>query len=287
MKILYAFLLMATCAMAAMNPASLVTYTVPGEVKSPCLNVTAEQLRAIKSENQLQTYGTLKAIVIRPETNKRTMLPSALITKQGLTGDKGARPDFAYPHLVAVALMRADVSGVLGGAHVPGDNLHVDGMTLDTQRLHPGDLIAISEPDNKQKIKASFLMTDIPHTACFRLKARVGEKAFRFINGMGEFEEAENMLTSHDGQPLNGPQQRLRGIFLTVLEEGIPSVDDLVFIITGQEKDEYIAKRGLSEFCKKALAESLVAKESFRGKEETIRKAHRNAYLREKNATTK
>lgn len=288
MNKLYA-LLFAPCMILAMdpaNPAQLLTFTVPGEVKSPGLNITTEQLRAIKSERQLQNCGILKSIVIRPETNKRTMLPSALITKQGLVGDKGCPANFAYSHLVALSLMRSDVSDALGGAHIPGDNLHVDGISLSTETLHPGDLIIITEPHDKQKIKVSGLMTEIPHTACARLEARVGTKAFRFINGMGEFEDEENKLKSQDGQPLNGPQQRLRGVFLTVLEEGIPSLGDLVFIITGQQKDEYIAKLGLSEFCKKALEESIIAKESFRVKEEMKQKSHRNAYLREKAAAT-
>ncbi len=286
MNKLYA-LLFAPCMIIAMdpvNPAQLLTFTVPGEVKSTGLNITTEQLRAIKSERQLQNCGILKSIVIRPETNKRTMHPSALITKQGLLGDKGCPADFAYPHLVAISLMRSDVSDVLGGAHVPGDNLHVDGMSLSTETLHPGDLIIITEPNDKQKIKVSGLMTEIPHTACARLEARVGTKAFRFINGMGEFEDEENKLRSHDGQPLDGPQQRLRGVFLTLLEEGIPSVGDFVRILTGQKKDEYIAKLGKSEFCKKALEESIRAKEDFKIKEEMKRKTHRNAYLREKAA---
>ncbi len=282
MKILSALLLISPSLMIAMASSPLHTYTVPGEKGSPGIKVTAEQLRAIKSEKQLQSYGTLKSIVVRPEANKRTMVPSALITKQGLVGDKGPRPDFKYPHLVAIALMRSDVSDVLGGAHILGDNLHVDGISLSTETLHPGDVIIITEPDNKQKIKVSGLMTETPHTACARLEARVGTTAFRFINGIGEFEEAKNMLTAQDGQPLNGPQQRLRGVFLTVLEEGIPSVNDLVFILTGQQKDEYIAKLGMSEFCKKALEESIIAKESLRVKEEMKRKTHRNAYLSEK-----
>lgn len=284
MKTFCILFLMLPCAIVAMNPASLATYTVPGEKGSQGLKVTVEQLRAIKSEKQLQPYGTLKSIVVRPEGNKRTLLPSVSITERGLVGDKGARSDFKYPHLVAMALMRSDVSDALGGAHIPGDNLHVDGISLSIETLHPGDVIIITEPDNVQKIKVSGLMTEVPHTACSRLEARVGTTAFRFINEMGEFEEEKNMLKALDGQPLNGPQQRLRGVFLTVLQKGIVSVGDLVFILTGQKKDEYIEKLGMSEFCKKALEEGLLAKESLRVKETIVRNSHRNAYLREKAA---
>ncbi len=284
MKIVYALLIMVPSAIVSMSSAVLNSYIVPGEVKSPGLNITTEQLRAIKSEKQLQNCGILKSIVIRPETNKRTMLSLALITKQGLVGDKGCPADFAYSSLVALSLMRSDVSDALGGAHIPGDNLHVEGISLSTESLNPGDLIIITEPNDRHKIKVSGLMTHVPHTGCARLEARVGTKAFRFINRMGEFEDEENQLKSHDGQPLDGPQQRLRGVFLTVLQDGIPSVGDRVFIITGQEKDEYITKLGLSEFCKKALEESLLAKEKFRVKEELKKRAHRNAYLREKAA---
>jgi hypothetical protein len=267
-----------------MSPSPLHTYTVPGEKGSPCSKVTAEQLRAIKSEQQLQSHGTLTAIAIRPATNQRTLVPSALITKQGLTGDKGPASQYPHPYLAAVSLMRSDVSDVLGGAQVPGDNLHVEGMSLATDKLAPGDLIVISEPNNKEKVKSIFLMTDYPHTACARLEARVGTKAFNFINGMGEFEEEENIITALDGQKLNGPQQRSRGVLLGVLEEGIPSVGDMVFIERGQQKDERIAKLGLIEFCKQALLDGKEAEEKFNKKENIVRNSHKSAYLREKAA---
>lgn len=267
----------------AMDGASLHQHTVLGEKGSPCLSISTQQLHAIKGEQELHMQGTLKAIVVRPETNKRIMLPSAVVTKRGITGDKGPFPQFPHPYLAAISLMRADVSAALGGAQVPGDNLHVEGMSLAIDKLVPGDLVVISEPNDKEKAKVIFLLTDAPHTACSRFEARTGAEAFNFINGMGKYEQ--ETLTNVNGYTLNGPKQRLRGAFLTVLQEGVISLEDMIFAESGQCAHERIAQLGLLEFCAKALADSKEIVEKFKPKEDIVRNARRSAYQREKAAS--
>lgn len=268
--------------LVAMN-GSLTKYYVPGERESVGLSITAEQLCTIKSEQELKNEGILTAIVVRPENNYRTMVASAVITKNGLIGDKGPNPNYPNVYLTAVSLMRSDVSDALGGAHILGDNLHVERLSLSTENLKPGDLIVVSEPHDKQLVKMVLLMTHQPHTGCYRLEARVGKEAFNFINGMGKYEEQS--LRAKDGQLLNGPAQRLRGVFLAVLKEGTPSLGDTVFIESGEQKDQRIAQLGLVEFCKKAIQDSKEAEEVFNKKEKIIREARRKEYQRTKNIT--
>ena len=100
--------------------------------------------------------------------------------------------------------MNAHVLGLIAGTRtrwpLAGDNLVVN--FLSRESLHAGRHLAIGT--------AVIEISERAHRGCAKFSARFGEAAREFVN--------------HG----DGPEQRLRGVYATVVEEGIVSLDDVI-----------------------------------------------------------
>ena len=164
--------------------------------------------------------------------------------------------------------MRADVSRALGGYHIPGDNIHVEGLRFGKKYLEAGDLVVIKSPSDE--IKSVLLKTLIPHYACWKLQARCGSYAHDFLNAEGEYEQG----IIHDGNTVNGLQDRLRGIRLVVLKAGEVALGDHVSIARGTEKQDLMAQFHLAQVAAAWVEKSEVLAEKLE-KEEAAKMASR------------
>jgi MOSC domain-containing protein YiiM len=154
--------------------------------------------------------GTLKAIVIRPETDARVSLRRCELSPEGgVHGDNWAKgcwmslPD-GRPHPdVQVTLMNARAIALIAGEEarwsLAGDNLLVD-LDLSADNLTPGTRLTVGS--------ALLEITDVPHKGCQKFAARYGVDATRFVN-------------SRDGLQLH-----LRGIYARIVEAGVVAVGD-------------------------------------------------------------
>ena len=200
--------------------------------------ISLEQLLALKPESALTDHGTITALVTRPTAEHRLRHNSVELTKYGVAGDsQTAKEQVINTQLAAITLMRSDVSSTLGGAHVSGDNIHVDGLYLDKDHIKSGDLLVIQDPQSTV-IKSVLMATDVPHYACHEFTARCGQLAHDFFNAEAQFENASTAPANY----VNGVERRLRGIRLAVLQEGKIAIGDAVRIVTAPEKEILIHK---------------------------------------------
>lgn len=156
--------------------------------------------------------GTLKAIVIRPETDARASLQQCELSPDGgVHGDNWAKgcwmslPD-GRPHPdVQVAIMNARVAALIAQDEarwaLAGDNLYID-LDLSAANLPPGTRLAVGS--------ALLEITAVAHNGCQKFAARFGLEATRFVN-------------SRDGRRL-----RLRGVYARIVEPGMLAVGDPV-----------------------------------------------------------
>jgi MOSC domain-containing protein YiiM len=156
--------------------------------------------------------GTLKAVVIRPETDARLSLQRCELSPElGVHGDDWAQgcwmtlPD-GRPHPdVQVTLMNARTIALIAREEarwaLAGDNLYVD-LDLSAANLPPGTRLALGS--------ALLEITAVPHNGCAKFAARFGLEATRFVN-------------SREGKRLH-----LRGIYARIVQPGTITVGDLV-----------------------------------------------------------
>jgi MOSC domain-containing protein YiiM len=122
--------------------------------------------------------GTLVTIVIRPDTDQRRVVTSALLTLDGgIEGDRWVEE--SEPDVRAqVSLMNARVLGQIAGhkdaVPLAGDNLIVD-LDLSEANLPAGSRMAIGA-------EAVLELTDLPHTGCGKFQCRYGLEARGFVN---------------------------------------------------------------------------------------------------------
>lgn len=209
-------------------------FYIPAKAQQVLTNITHEQLTQILPSTKLSNSGTITSLVVRPEEHKRTLVEQLTITPDGIIGDKhvNTKPHYA---LDVVTLMRSDVSNALGGAHIPGDNIHVAGLNTGESSINPGDLVVISDNKfNNHNAKTILLKTYIPHYACWKLEARCGKTAFNFLNAEGTY---ENGYSNSDNQIIHGLRDRLRGLRLFVLKGGTIQKGNTVTILKDTEKE--------------------------------------------------
>ena len=156
--------------------------------------------------------GTLRAIVIRPETDARVSLQRCQLSRDGgVHGDSWAKgcwlslPD-GRPHPdVQVTLMNARTIALIAGDEarwpLAGDNLFVD-LDLSEDNLPPGTRLAVGS--------VVLEITAEAHKGCSKFAARYGVDATRFVN-------------SRDGRHLH-----LRGIYARIVEAGVVAVGDVM-----------------------------------------------------------
>jgi MOSC domain-containing protein YiiM len=156
--------------------------------------------------------GTLKAIVIRPETDARVSLQQGELSPEGgVYGDNWAKgcwlslPD-GRPHPdVQVTIMNARTIALIAQDEarwpLAGDNLLID-LDLSGENLPAGTRLAVGT--------ALLEITAVPHNGCRKFAARYGVDATRFVN-------------SKDGKRLH-----LRGIYARIVEPGTIRVGDAI-----------------------------------------------------------
>lgn len=150
--------------------------------------------------------GTLVTIVIRPATDERRVVASALLTPaSGVDGDRWANED--EPDVRAqVSLMNARILHQIAGHEdaVPlaGDNLIVD-LDLSEANLPAGSRLAIGD-------EVVLELTDLPHTGCGKFQCRYGLEARGFVNNP------------------RGKQLHLRGRYASVVIAGTIRAGDSV-----------------------------------------------------------
>ena len=256
--IMSAWLFSYTFQLSAMERSGM--YHVPAVANKVLHEVASEQLANIYSEQELADQGVISALVIRPEKDYRKLVQSMHITREYIAGDKNEKEE-KDREFGAVTMMRADVSAALGGAHIPGDNIHVEGLRFGKKYLDIGDFVVIKS--RQQEIKSILLKTLIPHYACWKLQARCGSCAQDLLNAEGDYEKG----IIRDGNTINGLEDRLRGIRLVVLKNGEITVGDHVFIVCGEQKAELVKKFHLEQVSaawiekSKTLAEKLEKEE--------------------------
>lgn len=156
--------------------------------------------------------GELKAIVVRPESNKRVSLNQCPVSFElGVHGDRWAQgcwmslPDGSPHPDVQVAMMNARAIALIAQEEerwpLAGDNLFVD-LDLTEDNLPCGQQLAIGS--------AVLEVTSVAHNGCKKFVERFGADAVRFVN-------------SDTGKRLH-----LRGIYAKVIQAGTVSVGDII-----------------------------------------------------------
>lgn len=156
--------------------------------------------------------GSVKLIVVRPQTNHRETLEHALFSPEaGAAGDNWQHhcwkkldngqsdPD------VQVAIMNARMIDVLAGDKsrwaLAGDQLFVD-FDLGVTNLSPGEQLQVGG--------AVLAITAEPHRGCDKFKQRFGEAALRCVNST------------------QGDAHRLRGIYAKIISAGEVNTGDVI-----------------------------------------------------------
>jgi MOSC domain-containing protein YiiM len=150
--------------------------------------------------------GQLVAIVVRPATNERRVVESALVSPEGgIEGDRWAQEESADP-LGQVSLMNArflrQIAGHDDAVSLAGDNLIVD-FDLSEENLPPGSRLAIGSD-------VIVLVNGEPHTGCDKFQRRYGAEARAFMNNA------------------RGMQIHLRGRYGSIVGGGSIAVGDAV-----------------------------------------------------------
>ncbi len=156
--------------------------------------------------------GTLKAIVIRPETDGRISLPQCELSPEGgVHGDNWAKgcwmslPD-GRPHPdVQVTIMNARTIALIAQEEarwpLAGDNLVID-LDLSDENLPPGTRLSVGS--------ALLEITAVPHKGCHKFAARygVGRHALRQFQGRSAPASARHLR--QDRRARGGHRRRYR-----------------------------------------------------------------------------
>ena len=152
--------------------------------------------------------GRVVLVVVRPDVDTRlTPLRCHLSPAEGLANDRWSRPERRVLE-AQVSVMRADIAAVVANGQplsLFGDNLLVE-LDLSPENLPAGTLVRVGT--------ARCVVTPKPHTGCAKFAARFGEAA-REATAAPEL----------DGQ-------RVRGIYVRVLEAGHVSPGDAIEVLT-------------------------------------------------------
>lgn len=161
--------------------------------------------------------GTIAMIVARPAVDERVVLEHGELTPEvGLVGDgwrdrSSRRTPDGSPHPdMQLTLVNQRVLEAVAGSRdrwpLAGDQLVVD-LDLSEENLPVGRRLRIGS--------AVGVVTDQPHTGCLKYAERYGKDALAFISTP------------------EGREQRLRGVYVRVLEPGRVAVGDDVVVEPG------------------------------------------------------
>jgi len=150
--------------------------------------------------------GTLVTIVIRPATNQRRVVTSALLTPHGgIEGDRWVdegKPDVRAQVSLMNARILQQIAGHEDAVPLAGDNLIVD-LDLSETNLPAGSRVAIGD-------EVVLELTDLPHTGCDKFQCRYGRAARGFVNNprgkelhlRGRYASVVNAGTIRAGDPI-------------------------------------------------------------------------------------
>lgn len=234
---------------------------------SAMVPVRADMLAAVVPARQCGMEGIIKTLIGRPFSGRRTKEKMLRLTKFGVEGDRRKFRAAGNSQLQAVSLMRSDVSDALGGAPVPGDDIHVSGLDIGDKSLACGGLIVIKDAEGRA-IKAVLLKTAIEYYANERIVKRCGQLAADFLHAEGPYAGSEDYSVT----PVHGVRDRLRGLKLAVLLEGEVAVGDRVYICNNDDAD-YVLK----EYKLKKEYQWLVERSA--GVAELIKKRYENQHF--------
>jgi hypothetical protein len=220
---------------------------IQGSLKEPFKNIEERDLVSIQPESQLKQTGTIVGLVIRPDKGLREYVKKVRVGHSHIEGDENQFSTEVTQELEAVSLIRADVSHAMGGFHVTGDNIHVDGIKLGKDTFRSGDLLYVIDSSTR-KIKVVLLRTDVPHYACYKFIQRCGQIAHDFVNAEGVYEQGFQKSNETDpatSELIHGTQHNLRGVKLAVLKSGTIALGDQVSIVKGKQVLSYLRKHRL------------------------------------------
>jgi MOSC domain-containing protein YiiM len=151
--------------------------------------------------------GELVSIVARGVEGRAVLQQVELTVESGVPGDAWARdqPEMSSEQ---ISVMRADVARLFANGQEPsllGDNLFVE-LDLSVDNLPTGSRLRIGS--------AVLEVTPEPHNGCRKFRQRVGGDALR-LTADPRFRE-----------------QRLRGLFLRVVEPGTVAVGGAIEVLT-------------------------------------------------------
>jgi MOSC domain-containing protein YiiM len=170
----------------------------------------SEHLDAVRAAPR--TAGTLHAIVLRPDVDRRLVVDEArLDPEEGVVGDgwrsrgSSSTPDGSANPESQVTLMSTRVLAAIEPDEsrwaLAGDQLLVD-FDLSMTHLPPGSRILVGD--------AELAISAKPHTGCAKFSARFGSDALRWINGP------------------EGRDLRFRGVNARVVRGGMVRVGDAI-----------------------------------------------------------
>ncbi len=168
------------------------------------LSLLQSRYEALRPASWLQ--GTVKKLVLRPESGERQVVETLRVTREGgIEGDRWTRSRKRDSDC-QITMMREDVARMLcpdEKIEVFGDNIFVD-MDMDDRLLSCGSVVRIGT--------AWLQVSPEPHNGCGKFKKRSVEGALEFIS--------QPALHKH----------RLRGIHLFVLNPGEIHVGDAIVV---------------------------------------------------------
>jgi MOSC domain-containing protein YiiM len=147
--------------------------------------------------------GVLEHIVLRLPGEKRATPKAAIVSPEGgLDGDRWGLAKSPNKR-AQISVMNSRFLRLIAGSEdrisLAGDNLIID-LDLSDKNLPPGTRLQIGG--------ALFETTDLAHTGCEKFKSRYGADALELVNSDAY------------------KSQRLRGLFLRVIEGGKIAVGD-------------------------------------------------------------
>jgi hypothetical protein len=183
------------------------------------MHTQAQHLSTLELEHGLaevlespRDHGRLESIFVRPATNERRELKSAMLTPdRGIDGDRWVNDSFYRKQGVSdprcqVSLMNArflrQIARDEESQCLAGDNLIVD-LDLSEENLPAGTQLSIGD-------LVVLELTDLAHTGCSKFQSRYGKQARDFANNE------------------RGTQLHLRGRYARIITGGTIKAGDTV-----------------------------------------------------------